>query len=354
MPYLTRRAEQALLGALIANATNPSVTEEGYRILASEDFGHRAHRQVFEALKDFRAQRSELSGGDLLAAIADRLTAPGADVEWLTQMRSAAAPAHGIASYTQMVQLAALRRDIAAHATTIARAMPDPLGEALRRNARIHKNLTGETPTTAQPTPLVQSQGSSLKASNSARGDWRVRGLVRGAGIRQSEKRFRYEDLLLADLIQNPEQVNEVDRITDRGTFTSEQRADIYDTIVALDRSGAPIDAVMIGWKLEQQRMSLVARFSENGRNVNPRSEPDLDYANRLSFTDSPFSAVEIARFLVTEDITADLAKRHPDLKSDRIHRPSPDAPVVDRPTVPDPNRLPPPEPPTPNPRIKP
>ncbi len=92
MSHLTHRAEQALLGALLALPELPPDLMAGLR---SDDFGHRGHQQVFSAVLELREQQPWLKGDDRLTAVAARVSSPGADRQWLEELRDRAArPSH--------------------------------------------------------------------------------------------------------------------------------------------------------------------------------------------------------------------------------------------------------------------
>src|SRR5690349_8534338 len=166
MSHLTHRAEQALLGALLAD---PEPPPELLAALRTEDFGHRAHQQVFAALVELNTEQPWIDGDDRLDAVAVRVTSPGADRTWLEQLRERAARPDHLPAYAQMVQVGALRRDVAKHAQRIAgtQTLPD-LAQALIRQSQAYERLITDTADTTDPaTSLI-----AMEANRRAVDDW--------------------------------------------------------------------------------------------------------------------------------------------------------------------------------------
>lgn len=166
MSHLTHRAEQALLGALLALPELPPDLMAGLR---SDDFGHRGHQQVFSAVLELREQQPWLKGDDRLTAVAARVSSPGADRQWLEELRDRAARPSHLGAYAAMVQEAALRRDVALHAGRIAgqQVLPD-LAQAYTGRARLTNSSWRSIPTL--PFRCGSSTGLSARTRTSANG----------------------------------------------------------------------------------------------------------------------------------------------------------------------------------------
>ncbi len=127
-------------------------------------------------------------------------------------------------------------------------------------------------------------------------------------------ERSYLEDLLLADLLRNPDQSDALATFLPDSTFTDGQRREIYQTILTTAHAGQPIDDVIIAWQVELLRATTRLTADGPGDPQLPATpayvpgagaEPDLVYLNRLAGTDSPRSAIEIGRRLLTDDMTA-------------------------------------------------
>src|SRR4051794_20101431 len=119
MSYLTARAEQALIGAMLAGQPLPA--ELNY--LQPNDFGHRVLRQIYSSILELR-EHTPLA--QLPHAVAQQVNAAGVDAEWLRELRDTCPSSAHIAAYARMVQVAAFRREMAVQgeriATTVAQS----------------------------------------------------------------------------------------------------------------------------------------------------------------------------------------------------------------------------------------
>jgi replicative DNA helicase len=106
MPNLTRRAERAVLGALLRD---PGLLPD-LRHLRLDDFASARHAEIFTAIQEARDARSGGSGSSFVAAVALAARSGGAGIEELDDIaRACPQPSHG-AVYARMVQEASLRR----------------------------------------------------------------------------------------------------------------------------------------------------------------------------------------------------------------------------------------------------
>jgi DnaB-like helicase N terminal domain len=204
-----------------------------------------------------------------------------------------------VPAYAQMIQAAALRRDVAAHAERIAgtQALPQ-LAQALIRQSAAYERLTAESPASSDPAPLA----AAVDEAREAIGEW----------LRSPPGRAIREDWLLADLLQHPEQVRDLARILPDEAFTTPQRREVYRTLLTLGESGDPVDEVIVAWHLEQQRAIAkyyTGEFPEDYEFEPERTspEPDVVYLSRLAATVTTVTAVEAARDLIADDLRAQL-----------------------------------------------
>lgn len=292
MSYLTAGAEQALIGAMLADQELPAELEH----LRAEDFAHRVLRDAYTAIIDLR----DLVPTDRLPdAVATRLIDhPGADAAWLRQLRDDACPepAH-VAAYARMVQVAAFRRDVARHGERIAQTMADSTHDNPEHLHRLAAALTRQAEVFQAFTSLDERDATHI-----------ARHTTQGA-IALGGDRAAREDLLIADLLAHPEQAVDVARVVPPETFTSQQRREIFMTIVTLAADQQPIDDVIVLWEFERLRAAadryggdLTYRGDEFG------AEPNAAYLNRLAHTAViAGTAITIGHQLVVEDTRAQL-----------------------------------------------
>ncbi|GAA0812048.1 DnaB-like helicase N-terminal domain-containing protein [Spirilliplanes yamanashiensis] len=294
MHSLADQAELALIGALLAEEPPPA--EVSY--LRAEDFAHRAHGTLFEVITKLRHDYPALYGDALINVVALRADTRGVDASWLADVRNACPePAH-VAAYARMVQAAGFRRDVATHAERIATAAAHTvdvdgqahlvkLADALARQAEVYAafhTFQAADPDHVGTGPVDQ---------------WRV----------------ATEEELLADLLQHPEQASDIAVFVHRDTFTSEQRREVFETLVRLGYDGEDIDEVIVCWEMARTR-ALTPR-DPDGVRADAR-EPDVALLHRLATTRTTRSAIEAGRDLVADDIQRSLATHLGGLDSTR------------------------------------
>ncbi|GLY33404.1 DnaB-like helicase N-terminal domain-containing protein [Kineosporia sp. NBRC 101731] len=363
MSSVTLRAEQALLGALLTQQQNEHTA--AMRLLQSQDFGQRLHRQVFTAIHDLHTAEPDLSGPRLIEAVAARTGINPQPIQALAD--SAPDPAHASA-YAQMIQVAAFRREVADISQALAQSMAtrppttadiDPsitatgayrtmerttaalpgdsaqstasaedlhqarLLAALQRQVEVYSTLanTPDTTLTATGTTGPETTPSDPAAPREIAPATQQEQFTPDIGAdgsgRSVQERAQLEDLLLADLLRNPDQSDALATFVADSTFTNGQRREIYQTILTTAHAGQPIDDVIIAWQVELLRAGNKLSNSQSTHAAPPEPpaipgytpgtgpEPDLVYLTRLAATDSPRTAIEIGRSLVTDDMTA-------------------------------------------------
>ncbi|GIG67781.1 DnaB-like helicase N-terminal domain-containing protein [Phytomonospora endophytica] len=294
MSYVTLQAEQALIGAMLADEQPPAVVYQ----LTPEYFDHAAYGGLFTELKTLRADHPDLRGDDLLAVAAVRSASPGIDAEHLQRLRRHCPNSRHVAAYAQLVQASGFRRIVASHATRIAQAA----GSAEPGAARTHtQHLAAALQRHAEVFATARSQPATWLASDPS-----------PRPVPAPDSRAGREDALLADVMRHPEQAVTLARTLPSETFTSQQRREVYETILSLAVGGDNVDAVIVAWELDNQRR-LTAIL--DGSTVEPRAgDPDAVYIQRLSTSEPEqrVSALDIAADLITEDLHATLSANLP------------------------------------------
>jgi hypothetical protein len=305
MSYLTHRAERALLGALLADQPLPPD-------LQPDSFGYHLHRAVYAAVAEARAEQRDLHGDAHLAAVAARVGLPEVDTNWLRSMRDDCPKPGHAAMYARMVDIAAFRRDIAAHAERIAINTTDmtELADALAQQVDVNAPLTASDELPPSRVPAARRAGSQAPL----------------------------EDALLAGLLRHPEQAREVAVFLPAEALGDPARREVYQAILSLADAAEPIDEITVAWELARQRAEtrlFPERPDRRERSTQADDEPDLGSLERLAAASAPATPVESARTLLAGNLRAAYG----------VGRVRPELDVAPRPTL-DPGLR---RPPTPN-----
>lgn len=403
MSSVTSRAEQALLGAMLAGQhLEAAELRTVLAQLRAEDFGQRVHQRLYTAITELSAGepgepgQHGLRGDRLIDAVANRLQAIGADAGRLRDLRRAAPSPQHAAAYARLIQASGFRRQITAHAERIATAADAGTGLTHQPASRIngsanHTTKSGSATVDHQArlaaalarqaqvyTALTETTSAEWPGSEGAE-PRRDEGSRAPAG-EPRPTRGAMEDELLADLLRNPEQVLTLARFLPSDTFTSAQRREVYEVILTTAAAGDPIDEVIIAWQLALQRAltrlradptpSGDAAAAPEGQAASDPTpgEPDAVYLTRLANNITvTATAIETGHRLLADDLgthlaaartRADARATQPAAASDQArhvqpgHAPQhlqvePDAPAM-------PQHQPPPAPPHPSPRPRP
>ncbi|MFG1928933.1 DnaB-like helicase N-terminal domain-containing protein [Cryptosporangium sp. NPDC048952] len=286
MSYLTLRAEQALLGALVADQDPP----EQLRTLEATDFGGREHRVLYTDIMTVRRDAPTLRGEALIDAVA-RYSGGSGEVAWyLRGLRDQCPDPQHVLSYAQLVQASAFRRDAAAHADRI-------MAEAARAPRRDSTKYAERLAT------ALEAQARRFEALTTVdRTEIRIALGAPPVPEQHSDPRARREDELLADLMQNPRQARDLAGFLPAESFTDPQREEVYRTVLVLAADGDPIDEVIVGWQMAKLR-AIASSYGADIDDRPPPIEPDDVYLSRLAAMTPETSAVQIGAGLVTEDI---------------------------------------------------
>ncbi|GGJ75245.1 hypothetical protein GCM10010123_01550 [Pilimelia anulata] len=311
MTSLNTRAEQALLGALLAEPV-PAGPEFGH--LRPGDFGNSLHAAVYTAITDTRTAYPHASGSTLTELVAERVNANGVAPDWLDGLRDTCPEPQHAAAYARMVIDAGLRRDIQQHAqriTTNAAHSRDEAGAAhlnrlaaaLARQAQINAALIEAD--LDEPTPRQAALPEPTLAVEQA-----------------DPARIMAEEELLADLLQHPDQARQLGRFLHSDTFTSPQRQQVYETIISIGFDGDPIDELTVAWHLEQTRTHERSQHLTDLPTAiwayGAAPETDQALLARLRRTQPARTAIELGRDLLTEDMRQRLAGRLATLEPQR------------------------------------
>ena len=283
-PNLSLRAEQAVIGALLQE---PAKREE-IAYLRADRFTHPTYRALYsELITGAAAKTAELPG-----QLADRLRIPGVSAVYLRDLAASGPAPADITVYARMVQEAYVRAQLAVHVDRIAVSAVqaggtqpglDRLAQALARQVAppaAEIQVESAPPTYGQPV---------------ADAEYAV----------PVESRARQEELVLADLLQNGDQVAEVQVWLSSDSFEPGPRREVYDAILTVYEQGEPVNELTVAWQLGRDSSAVV--YAEE---VEVRQEPaGPEYLGHLMATAVVVgAAVEIGHELFVHDLRTELA----------------------------------------------
>ncbi|MEV7925427.1 DnaB-like helicase N-terminal domain-containing protein [Kitasatospora sp. NPDC088779] len=290
-PDLVLRAEQAVIGAALRDRQRL----DDIAHLAPDRMAHPTHRAVLTALIESRTSNPSAPAAQVPELIAQRTAITGVTADYLRRLADTAPQPRAIASYARMVQEAAVRRDLALHVDRLRTAAPglrgpdpvlDRLAETMRRTEHAAPVAKLNEPAPAPYEPRVK-----------AAGDQEVR----------VEVRLERQDIILADLLQHPEQVREVSWLYPE-VFEEGPRREVYEAIAVVAERGEPVDQLTVEWEVYQQDPQA---YEVTAVEVSVEERPN--YLARLATTAVVVgAAVELSGEMMAEDIrtklTADFA----------------------------------------------
>ncbi|MFI6785051.1 DnaB-like helicase N-terminal domain-containing protein [Micromonospora sp. NPDC050276] len=307
-------------------ADQPLPAEFDY--LRPESFGHRVLRQIYTAVLDLRDYHH---GDELTWHVANRVDQPGVDADWLQELRGACPSTTHIASYARMVQVSGFRRTIAEHGERIAVSAitGQPTEQTRTEMTGMAQALTHQAQAYQAFTTIDEQQALRV---------WRTPDEL-DAAVTTSERAAR-EDQLLADPLAHPEQARTVSQIVPPETFTSDQRREVFMTLVTLvtlAAEGEPIDEIILLWEFERLRASADLYGTDNWGNTYRADahspEPNAaDVARLATMTVINGTAITIGHELVVEDVrnqlqlsaAAALGREAPDVSPTPQSQPAP------------------------------
>jgi len=295
-PHLALRAEQTLVGALLQE---PRLLEEiGY--LRPDSLTHPTYQALYAELAQAQASYQHATPEQLPELVADRLKLPGVDAPYLRSLTENCPEPGDISVYARMIQEAFVRAELASHVDRIAARAGtirgvDPQLDQLDRLAQAlaRQGAVLETAELQDPAPPVYS-ASAVAAEYETPAD----------------ERARQEDLILADLLQNREQVVEIEVWLSPENFTAGPRREVYEAILAVAEAGEPVNELTVAWELDRQGATEAAHYVEESEVAEgPVTAAGPDYLATLVSTAVVVGvSVEIGTVLFTEDLRVELA----------------------------------------------
>lgn len=287
---LTHRTESALLGALLFDLR--ALADVSF--LDTTDFATSHHRELFQAIRDVAATDAMATGFDLAEKVADRLGRHRVNIAELHGIALSDPEPSTIACYGRLVMEAAMDRELADHATRIA------------TEAGPERGVDPRADHLAQLAESIQLHGQSIEttaayvgfaADESAMTEW------------TSDETALVQDRILADLIQHPELIGEVSTWLEPEIF-SRGRREIYETFVALDQYGEPVDEVTVTWTLSRRAaLAETLRGFDTDAAESMRDEVPAGAITHLANTAVEFgAAVELGRELLAERVRSEIA----------------------------------------------
>jgi replicative DNA helicase len=237
---LTRRAERAVLGALIAR---PALRER-LRFLADDEFADPWHQRVYRAVSLASHGRPPALDGwrDAISA-ADPSLAPG-DLDGL--VRDCPSPDHGVA-YGVIVVSGWAQRQLAYSGMEMA-VRSRRLGREARAvshdDPAAGQQLAALADHTGQVARVIRAHAASVPPGQSEAGPVR-----RQPGA--SPGQARREELVLAALMRSwPQQAAEIIRIVQPEAFADPFRREVFRLLDAMLQAGHPVDQITLDWEL--------------------------------------------------------------------------------------------------------
>lgn len=293
-PQLALRAEQALIGALLADPR---------RIRDSGMYGDLSlkHPTYQAIVREIHGQSMYLGALDdptgLIDRIAARLELPGVDADYLHDLARACPEPADVAIYARMVAEAQVRRTLASYAARIEFPAikpgqdPEPghlqrLAQAIRRQAALEPEIPEKN--NPAPAPYVKMATADPISEQ------------------QTLNRARQEELVLADLLQHRAQVAEVEWLSPE-MFAPGPRREIYETILTVDSYGEPVTELTVEWELDRRRNEPTQQALPEPDRNDPATGPS--YIARLAVTAVVAgAAVEIGGQLLEDALRVSLA----------------------------------------------
>jgi replicative DNA helicase len=243
MPSLAERAEQAVLGALLHDHT----LIDRIPYLAADDFADATHRAIYLAISDVHLTHTATAGHRFTALVAADV--PAADPTYLYRLPEMCPEPDHLAAYARMVTEAALIRELNTHADRIARGAADLVRHAdrLRSSGAVTARERAFPDHLAKLAQAMKQQAARL---NPDRRDSAAKEPSQAPDGWPTEPQARREAQVLADLLQHPDECEQVMGWLPAQTFIPGPRREIYEAMRAVVRTGLPVDALTVAWKL--------------------------------------------------------------------------------------------------------
>ncbi len=277
MADLTDRAEEALLGALINDASQAAEILAQIDASAFTDPARRSVRAEIARLSDLAAGISGPDFADLILAATDE---PAITSDYLTRLALSPPTPDAAHVYARLVAEASLTR-----------ALTSTQGEA-------EEGGPDAGPPSARP---GAGYSASLAAARSALGN------DQPAGAAPAGERVHSEEQFLAGVIGHQELTDWI-RL-DPATFTSPGLDVIYQATLAIERLGEPIDQLTLAWRTAG---IIAQRDYADGRATTAEAVADAippgTITRLISANVDPVTALEAGRDLLADHARAQLA----------------------------------------------
>lgn len=287
---LTHRTEAALLGALLFDRH----AIDDVTFLEPADFASPYDQDLFRAIRTVAASDPTATGSDLAEKVADYIGRNRVNIAELHGLALNGPEPHSVANYGRLVMEAAMDREMAGHAARIA------------AEAGTMRGIDPHASHLAQLAEAIQFHNRSIDTTAAYVG-------LNDSGAKAAtwgqDTSIQLQDQILADLIQHPELIGEVAAWLEPEVFTNGRR-EIYETVVALDQYGEPVDDVTVTWSLSRRTAvaeTLRGFDAESGEAVLEQILPGT--VNRLANAGVELGvAIELGRELLTEHVRAEIA----------------------------------------------
>ena len=278
MGGLTRRAEQALLGALLSGGR----LTDGFGCLRPGDFALERHRRVYVAIASAGLSWDGLSLGrrETVELAAASRTSP----RYLGDLRAACPDPSHAPAYAALVLEARVCRTVSMYAAAFSVEASLLRGEVGR--------LARASGFGIHPADRYASQMKLIAADMRSFSAWFNPGktlAVPRPPMTPGDGRARDEEMVLAVLIQQRPEAGQLMRMLHATVFTDPLREEVFLAIASLHVARQPIDELTVDWEL----VRLLASVGVKPTNVGP-AKGQLSYVTRLAAVD--FGREETAR----------------------------------------------------------
>ena len=275
---LTRRAEQATLGAMIADRQLAARLD----YLEPADFTNPRHRAVLRAIRQLSAAPQPGNWRDVIAGATGRQVTR----KYLDELAGECpAPAHGPA-YGALVVQAVVYRQASDHADEMdaqAAALRDRVAEADDHRTPDAGQVAGLSALLAETARAVRGHTAALAppapdpaAALRLRPDWPKPAWPPPATLGELR-----EERVLSAVLQGHAQTGQILSFLPAAAFTSPARQEIFRAAHRLDLTGRPVDEITVSWELATHSAVTAILSPEN-----PPQPGRLDgYVHRLAGT---------------------------------------------------------------------
>ncbi|MEV6527125.1 DnaB-like helicase N-terminal domain-containing protein [Longispora sp. NPDC051575] len=262
MSDLIMRAEQGVLGALLANTER---SEALYAELSADDFAHPAHQAIYIALADL--QYTAHTVDELTVKVAVLTDRTDVEATWLAGLAAAAPEGPHVLAYARIVIAASCDRDLAGFAQPYLAAAE----ATVDAEARAHLLRTASA-------LAAQDVFAEMNAVNTDRTV-----VITTAHVDVTIELSR-EEQVIADVIQHPEQARNIGAWLEPDVFTTDQTRTCFELAVSLAYDGDLVDPVVLAWDLERARQ-ISALYGHDSHFEHRATEPDYKFIARLHAT---------------------------------------------------------------------